>query len=264
MIETHLRRRRSEGRSLLVPYVTGGIRADWIDYLTAYARAGADAIEIGLPFSDPILDGPVIQEASGRALRRGVTVRGLLDEVAAVRIDVPLIAMTYYNLVVHRGAADFCRDLAAAGIHGLIVPDLPIDESASLAEAAAAAGVDLTLLAAPTTSAERLAEIAAASRGFVYAVSTMGTTGAQFAASGGRLAADLRQLTDRPVLLAFGVATPDDALTAVQSADGVVIGAALMRRVLEGGTPDELGATVAGLRKALDLDAGRLPDGARP
>jgi tryptophan synthase alpha chain len=254
VIEDHLRLRRSEGRSLLVPYVTGGIRADWTDYLAAYARAGADAIEIGLPFSDPILDGPVIQEASDRALRRGVTVRGLLDEVAAVQIGVPLIAMTYYNLVMHRGPADFCRDLAAAGIHGLIVPDLPIDESASLAAAATDAGVDLTLLAAPTTTAERLAEIASASRGFVYAVSTMGTTGAQFAASGGRLATDLRQLTDRPVLLAFGIATPDDALTAVRSADGVVIGAALMRCVLDGGTPEELGAILAGFRKALDQD----------
>jgi tryptophan synthase alpha chain len=258
MIEDHLRLRRSGGRSLLVPYVTGGIRADWTDYLTAYARAGADAIEIGLPFSDPILDGPVIQDASDRALRRGVTVRGLLDEVAAVQVDVPLIAMTYYNLVLHRGAAEFCRDLAAAGIRGLIVPDLPVDESASLASAAAGAGVELTLLAAPTTPPDRLAEIAEASRGFVYAVSTMGTTGARFAESGGRLAADLRRLTDRPVLLAFGIATPDDALTAVRSADGVVIGAALMRQVLDGGTPEELGAILAGFREALDSEAADL------
>jgi tryptophan synthase alpha chain len=241
-------------RPLLAPYVTGGIRPDWTDYLHEYARNGADAIEIGLPFSDPILDGPTIQEASGTALRRGVTVRSLLDEIASVDVGVPLIAMTYYNLVAHRGAAGFCHDLAAAGIHGLIVPDLPVDESASLSSAAASAGVDLILLAAPTTPADRLAEIARVSRGFVYAVSTMGTTGSSFAASGGRLATDLRQLTDQPVLLAFGIATHLDAVTAAQSADGVVIGAALMRRVLDGGTPPELGAVLAGFRRALDGD----------
>lgn len=247
-----LRLRRD--RPLLAPYVTGGIRPDWTDYLYEYARNGADAIEIGLPFSDPILDGPTIQEASDTALRRGVTVRGLLDEIAAVDVDVPLIAMTYYNLVVHRGATEFCHDLATAGIRGLIVPDLPVDESASVAAAAVAAGIDLILLAAPTTPADRLAEIAQASHGFVYAVSTMGTTGSSFAASGGRLAGDLRRLTDQPVLLAFGIATHLDAVTAAESADGVVIGAALMRRVLDGGTPSELGAMLAGFRQALDAD----------
>jgi tryptophan synthase alpha chain len=242
------------GRQLLVPYITGGIRPDWTNYLHEYARNGADAIEVGLPFSDPILDGPTIQEASDTALRRGVTVRTILDEVSAVDVDVPLIAMTYYNLVVRRDASTFCRDLAAAGIRGLIVPDVPVDESAALAAAADAAGVDLTLLAAPTTPASRLAEIATASRGFVYAVSTMGTTGATFAASGGRLASELRTLTDLPVLLAFGIATHSDAVTAGRSADGVVIGAALMRRILDGGTPAELGAVLAGFRRALDED----------
>ncbi|WP_433793110.1 tryptophan synthase subunit alpha [Actinoplanes sp. CA-252034] len=245
---------RRDGRPLLAPYVTGGIRPDWTDYLREYARNGADAIEIGLPFSDPILDGPVIQQASDTALRRGVTVRSLLDEIATVDVGIPLIAMTYYNLVVHRGAVEFCRDLAAAGIRGLIVPDLPVDESASLSSAAVAAGIDLVLLAAPTTPADRLAEIAKASRGFVYAVSTMGTTGSSFAESGGRLASALRALTDQPVLLAFGIATGQHAVTAAQSADGVVIGAALMRRILDGASPAELGAVLAGFRKALDGD----------
>ncbi|MDI6100551.1 tryptophan synthase subunit alpha [Actinoplanes sp. NEAU-A12] len=250
IVEDRLRYGRTGGRSLLVPYLTGGIRPDWISYLQEYARNGADAIEIGLPFSDPILDGPTIQEASDRALRRGVTVRGLLDEVARAEIDVPLIAMTYYNLVAH--SPSFCGDLAAAGIRGLIVPDVPVDEALPLAASAEAAGVELTLLAAPTTPPDRLAEIARASRGFVYAVSVMGTTGARFAASGGRLAGDLRRLTDRPVLLAFGIATHEDAVTAAESADGVVIGAALMRRILDGGTPEELGAVLAGFRTALD------------
>lgn len=250
LVEDHLRLRRAQRRSLLVPYLTGGISPDWTGYLTAYAHNGADAIEIGLPFSDPILDGPTIQEASDRALRRGVTVRSVLDEVAGIDVGVPLIAMTYYNLVVHQPS--FCEDLAAAGIRGLIVPDVPVDEALPLAAAAEAAGVELTLLAAPTTPPGRLAEIAAASRGFVYAVSVMGTTGTPFAEAGGRLATDLRRLTDRPVLLAFGISTPAQAVTASQSADGVVIGAALMRQILDGGTPEQLGATLAGFRGALD------------
>jgi tryptophan synthase alpha chain len=254
LVEDHLRLRRAEGRSLLAPYLTGGVRPDWTRYLHEYARNGADAIEIGLPFSDPILDGPTVQQASDQALRRGVTVRGLLDELATVEIGIPLIAMTYYNLVVHRGAGPFCRDLREAGISGLIVPDLPIDEAAELGDAAAANGIDLTLLAAPTTSADRLAEIVERSRGFVYAVSVMGTTGERdhLADSAGRLAADLRELTDRPVLLAFGISTPEHAVAASSHADGVVIGAALMRQILDGASPEEMGATLASFRRALD------------
>ena len=249
-VEEHLRRRRAEGRKLLVPYLTGGITEDWAEYLREYARNGADAIEIGLPFSDPILDGPTIQEASDRALRRGVTVRAVLDRMAEVEAGVPLIAMTYYNLVIHQPS--FCADLAAAGISGLIVPDVPIDEVQPLAASAEAAGVELTLLAAPSTQADRLAEIAERSRGFVYAVSVMGTTGTEYTDTGGNLAAELRKLTDRPVLLAFGISTHDHARAAAGSSDGVVIGAALMRRILDGETPEQLGAVLAGFRKALD------------
>ncbi|SDT72302.1 tryptophan synthase subunit alpha [Actinoplanes derwentensis] len=246
-VEDHL---RSAGRPLLVPYLTGGISTDWTRYLTEYARAGADAIEIGLPFSDPILDGPVVQEASDRALRRGVTVGDLLAEVAGVDVGVPLIAMTYYNLV--QQSPDFCRDLAAAGITGLIVPDLPVDEAAALSAQARAAGVALTLLVSPATPAARLAVIARESRGFVYTVSVMGTTGTMFAESGGRVAEAVRALTDRPVLLAFGIATTEHAVTAAAHSDGVVIGAALMRRILDGGTPEQLGDVLASFRRALD------------
>ncbi len=253
-VEAHLRHRRAGGRKLLAPYLTGGITADWTRYLTAYAQGGADAIEIGLPFSDPILDGPTIQAASHRALQRGVTVRSILDDLAHVDIDVPLIAMTYYNLVVHQGAVAFCRDLAAAGIQGLIVPDVPVDEVDELDAAAADAGVELTLLAAPTTTEARLATIAQRSRGYVYAVSVMGTTGERehLADSAGELAGRLRALTDRPVLLGFGISTPAHAAAAAAVADGVAVGAALMAAVLAGAGPDQIGARVAALREALD------------
>ena len=238
----------------LVPYLTGGIGTDWTRYLVEYERAGATAIEIGLPFSDPILDGPTIQEASDLALRRGATVDSVLNDIAGISVDVPLIAMTYYNLVVHRGADRFCRDLAGAGVRGLIVPDLPIDEASPLLDAADQHGVELTLLAAPTTPPERLAEIAERSRGWIYAISVMGTTGERdhVAEDGIRLARDLGELTSKPILLAFGISRPEHAVAAAGVSDGVVIGAALMRRILDGGGPEELGAVLREFREALD------------
>jgi tryptophan synthase alpha chain len=143
---------RTAGRPLLVPYVTGGITADWTELLLAYQDSGADAIEVGLPFSDPMLDGPTIQEASDRALARGATVESILADLAATPLRVPVVVMTYANIILRAGIPA----LAAAGVSGLIVPDLPLDESAGLAAAAAGAGIDLVLLAAPSTPDDRL------------------------------------------------------------------------------------------------------------
>ena len=154
-LESHL---RGVGRKLLIPYVTGGITRDWTFYLLAYQAAGADAIEVGLPFSDPTVDGVTIQEASDRALERGATVESIFADVAAItdELTVPIVAMTYANLVVRRGEAAFCAALKAAGFTGLIVPDLPLDEISPLEAAAADAGIALVLLAAPSTSGSRL------------------------------------------------------------------------------------------------------------
>ncbi|WP_433293324.1 tryptophan synthase subunit alpha [Actinoplanes sp. CA-030573] len=245
--------RLSRDRKLLVPYVTAGITADWTGYLRAFAEAGADAIEVGLPFSDPMLDGATVQRASDRALARGTTIGSILDELAELAIGVPLIAFTYANLVYRAGPAAFCRRLAGAGVSGLIVPDLPVDEAAAVERAAAEAGIALTLLVAPVTPDDRLAEIGARSRGFVYAVSLMGTTGERSAvdAAAARLAARTKRVTDLPVLVGFGITTPAQAATAAREADGVVVGSALMRRVLDGATPAELGRDVAELRAAL-------------
>jgi tryptophan synthase alpha chain len=233
----------------LVPYVTGGMTAGWTDYVRAYVDAGADAVEVGLPFSDPVIDGPVIQEASDRALARGVTVAGLLAEIAALDVGVPLIAMTYANLARPDAVPAF-RD---AGLAGLIVPDLPLEESGPLEEAAAGAGLDLILLAAPATPPGRRAEIAARSRRFVYATTLMGTTGVrpELAATGGALAADLKRYTDLPVLLGIGISTPEQAAAACRYADGVIVGSALVRAVLDGRAPAEAGALVAAMRAAV-------------
>ncbi|MEV4348841.1 tryptophan synthase subunit alpha [Actinoplanes sp. NPDC049596] len=243
----------------LVPYVTGGITGDWTDYLLAYQEAGATAIEIGLPFSDPMLDGVTIQQASDRALSRGVTVTSILQDLVQVRdqVRVPLIVMTYANLVFHRSPAVFCRRLAEAGVSGLIVPDLPVDEAAPVADAAAEAGLDLIPLVAPVTPDDRLAEIVALGRGYIYAVSVMGTTGERTALGGSAagLAARVKAVTDRPVLIGFGVSTPEQAAEAGRAGDGVVVGAALMRRVLDGATAADLRETVAALAAALEGSA---------
>ncbi|MET0496497.1 MAG: tryptophan synthase subunit alpha [Actinoplanes sp.] len=238
-------------RKLLVPYVTGGITADWTDYLLAYERAGADLIEVGLPFSDPMLDGATIQRASDRALARGATVDAILADLAATPLRVPIVVMTYANLILRAGIAK----LAAAGVSGLIVPDLPLGESAGLEAECAAAGIDLVLLVAPATTDDRLREICRRSRGFVYAISVMGTTGERgtLAESAATLAARAKAVTDLPVLIGFGVSTPEQAAEAGRAGDGAVVASALMRRVLDGATADDLATDVAAYRAALDL-----------
>ena len=239
---------------MLVPYVTAGVTGNWTDLLRAAVDAGADAIEVGLPFSDPTMDGPVIQQASYQALCRGAHVTGLLDEVAGLDLGVPLIAFSYTNLVLHRGAGTFCAALRDAGLTGLIAPDLPIDEAGPVSVAAERHGVDLILLASPSTPPSRRAEIAKRSQSFVYAVGVMAPTGEQtsLGPSGRELVTSLKQHTDLPVVLGFGISGPDQAAAACAYADGVAVGSAVMRRVLDGATPAEIGALLAGMRRAID------------
>ena len=231
---------------LLMPYITAGVTPDWASYLTAFEDAGADLIEVGLPFSDPTVDGPTIQEASDAALTRGVTPASLLAELATIRVSIPLIASTYANIALRPGFADALR---TAGVTGLIVPDLPLDELAGLS----VPGIEVSLLASPATPDDRLAEIGHRSRGFVYAVSVMGTTGERdrLAPSAAALAARVKQVTDLPVLLGFGISTPEQAAEAAEVADGVIVGAAIMRRILDGDSPAAVGLFVSSLRHAL-------------
>ena len=253
-VESTLRSARDAGRKLLVPYVTGGLDAGWCEVLRAIVDAGADAVEIGIPFSDPVMDGPTIQEASARALARGATPLSIFDDVDGIDAGAPLIAMTYYNLVHHMGEARFAGALATAGISGAIIPDLPLEESAGWEAASAAAGVEAVLLAAPVTPDDRLAAICARSRGFIYAVSRMGITGERtnVASSAGVLAKRLKDTTDKPVLVGFGVSTPEQAVEAAAEADGVIVASALMRILLDGGGPEDAAAFVRSLRAALD------------
>ena len=259
-VETTLGQARAAGRPSLVTYVTGGIRADWTDLLTAMIDAGADAVEIGLPFSDPMLDGPAIQRASGAALGRGATPAGILAQLE--RVDsggVPLIAMAYANHAYRHGLGRYCRQLAGAGISGTIIPDLPAAEAGDYLDAARDAGLDATLMVTPATPEPDIAAIAARSRGFLYVMSVMATTGTTSESADAErwtVAARARRHSSRPVLIGFGIDTPDRAAAAARHADGVIVASALMRRVLDGASSAAIGRDVARLRTAVDQARG--------
>lgn len=251
-LEAELRAKRAAGRKLLVPYVTGGVKG-WEDAIRAAALAGADAVEVGIPFSDPVIDGPVIQAASRQALEAGATPAGIVDALSRLDAGIPMAVMTYYNIVFRAGHERFARSLVDAGVAGAILPDLPLEEVGPWCEAADAAGVETVLLAAPTAPDERLARICARSRGFVYAVGVLGVTGerARLADSAVEMARRLKAVTDLPVLVGVGVSNAEQAALAVRVADGVVQGASVVRRLLDGG-PEAVGAYVAEVRAAID------------
>jgi tryptophan synthase alpha chain len=253
-VESSLRAARDKGRKLLVPYITGGLSDEWVTVLLAMAEAGADAIEVGLPFSDPMMDGPTIQEASQRALERGTTPGSVLAQLRPVDASVPLVVMTYCNLVLRAGEKRFASELAGAGVRGAIVPDLPLEESGEWEEHAGAEGVETILLAAPVTPDERLLAICERSHGFVYGVNLMGVTGERenLAASSSVLAKRLKAVTDKPVIMGFGISGPEQAVAAAEHADGVVVASALMRAALDGAPPDQVAERVAVIRAALD------------
>ncbi|HEV2311348.1 MAG TPA: tryptophan synthase subunit alpha [Acidimicrobiia bacterium] len=253
-LEAHLRDRRADGRSLLVPYVTGGLGSAWLEVVRAVVDAGADAVEIGIPFSDPVMDGRTIQEASQRAIDIGATPAKVVAEAAQLDVAVPLVVMTYYNPVLRAGHARFAASLADAGIDGAIVPDLPIDELDGWGDAAETAGVETVLLAAPPTPDDRLRAICDRSRGFVYGVALLGVTGERdrLAVEALEMGRRTKAVTDRPVLLGVGISTPEQAVGAAGAADGVIVGSALISRLLRGGGPDEAHEFVASLRAALD------------
>ncbi|MGH9226866.1 MAG: tryptophan synthase subunit alpha, partial [Acidimicrobiales bacterium] len=253
-IEAALRAKRDAGRKLLVPYVTGGLGPDWLAVVEAVAAAGADAVEVGIPFSDPVMDGPTIQEASSRALAGGVTPESVLAGLESLDVDVPLVVMTYVNVVLRPGAARFASAVANAGVSGVILPDLPVDELDDWSGPAHRAGLETILLAAPTTPDDRLKVICERSEGWVYGVAVMGVTGerASLSSRAAEVGGRLKACTDKPVLLGVGISTPAQAAEAAAAADGVIVGAALVRRLLDGAGPAGAGAFVAELRTGLD------------
>ncbi len=260
---------RARGERALVAYFTAGdpSLADSRRLVLEAARRGADVVELGVPFSDPIADGPVIQRAARRALERGTSLARVLETVATLRAEtgVPLVLLTYYNPVLAFGVKAFARTAAAAGVDGVIVADLPLEEAGPLAAAADAAGLDLIHLVAPTSTPERVRRIARRSRGFIYVVSLTGVTGERYQLPK-ELAAQIRTLrlvTTKPVCVGFGIGHPDQVAAVGRLADGVIVGSAIVRLVEENADSprlvDVVGDFIAELKAPLRVVGGGDP-----
>ena len=265
--QTFERLRKAHERAL-IPYVTAG-DPDLETTKTLVhemVRNGGDLIEIGVPFSDPLADGPIVQRASQRALQGGTTLRKILQMVSELRrdIDIPLILMTYYNPVFRYGEEAFVADALDAGVDGVIIPDLPPEEAQTLMNLTAGTPLNLIFLAAPTSTAARLALISEASRGFIYYVSRLGTTGVR-----DQLADDLRMMlekvrasTAQPIAVGFGVSTPEHVRLVAELADGVVVASAILKLIEDLGERQDrlehIGDFVAALKAATRLPAAEL------
>jgi len=228
---------RQRGEKALITYVMAGDPSlqETEQLVVELEQAGADIIELGVPFSDPIADGPVIQQAAERALRSGTSLRTILTMVARLRArtQVPIVLMAYYNSIHAFGPERFCQEAAQAGIDGLIMPDMPPDEAGPLKGPAAAAGLPLIFLLAPTSTPARRTFVARQSQGFVYYVSLTGITGAKLLnlADVGKNVARIKKVTRVPVAVGFGVATPEDAAKVAAIADGVIVGSAIVKQI---------------------------------
>jgi tryptophan synthase alpha chain len=259
-ITTTFQRLARTEQTALMPYLAMGYpeRESALTLVPAIAAAGADLIELGVPFSDPLADGATIQSASQQALENGMTLVRCLDQATALRaqgIEVPFVMMGYYNPIFQMGIKDFAHRAAASGVDGVIVPDLPPEESDDLQQALRAQGIDLVFLLSPTADDERVREVAGRGSGFLYLVSLVGVTGAR-----DRLPAELeafvarvRSMTDLPLAVGFGIGTPDQAARVARIADGVIVGSALIKAI---GTDEQpkvtASAFVAALRQGID------------
>jgi len=247
------------GHKALVAYVTVGYPTveSTLEVVPLLAECGCDIVELGIPFSDPLADGATIQEASLQALQAGVTPQTCLDVAKQIRqkTDVPLAFMTYYNPMLRYGLEDFCIACSKAGVDGLIVPDLPPDESAALDIAARAHGLGLIFLLTPTSTTERIRLVVEKSRGFVYVVSLLGITGARDNVPVGLsdFVGRIRKETDKPLCVGFGISTTDQAQQVGQLADGVIVGSRLVQLIRDNKPPyGRVVSFVKELRAALD------------
>ncbi len=259
-IDATFSRLRTKGEPALITYVMAGDPSlqDTEALVLELERAGADLIELGVPFSDPIADGPVIQAVAERALRGGATLRRLLQTVSSVRTktEIPLVLMAYYNTIHALGEANFCRMAVQAGVDGVIVPDMPPEEAGPLLSGATQHGLHIIFLLAPTSTPERRAGVARRSKGFVYYVSLTGITGAKLTDLDAvrHNVEKIRRGTEIPVAVGFGIATEQDAAKVASIADGVIVGSAIVRLVAEhqqdAQLPQRVGQLVRSLKAA--------------
>jgi tryptophan synthase alpha chain len=245
----------SQGKKALTLFLTAGFpeREATRTLVPILAEAGADIVEIGMPFSDPLADGPAIQESSTTALRQGMTLAGVLSEVEAIRraTSIPLVLMGYLNPILRYGVAEFFRDAASAGIDGLILPEVPLEELGRFESHFQEHHLDRILLVTPTTTPDRIRALDKASSGFVYCVSTTGVTGATAEVMEGYLTRVRSLVTHNPLQVGFGISTPEDARRFSSYADGVIVGSALIRRMKEDHDPARLRGWVASLKAAI-------------
>jgi tryptophan synthase alpha chain len=234
-ISEQFKQLKCRGDKALITYISAGDPelSTTRKMVLALEQSGVNIIELGVPYSDPVADGPVIQQASLRALQNGITIEAVFGLVASLREDtaIPLILMIYYNSILQYGVGKFLVKCSHIGVDGLIVPDLPLEESEGLRLEAEACGVDVIMLVAPTTPPERIARIAGVSRGFLYCVSVTGVTGTQDTLDSGLQAflTTVRSQTDLPLAVGFGISTPEQAAEAAQMADGVIVGSAVIK-----------------------------------
>ncbi|MBH8554111.1 tryptophan synthase subunit alpha [Nostocaceae cyanobacterium CENA357] len=236
---------RQQQKCALIPFITAGDPnlETTAEALRILDRNGADFIELGVPYSDPLADGPVIQAAATRALQRGTKLEQVLQMLQTVSpsLKAPIILFTYYNPILHRGIKTFLTEIAAAGVQGLVVPDLPLEEAKQLIQTAASFEIEVILLVAPTSSQDRIIAIARQSQGFIYLVSVTGVTGvrSQIQNRVKHLITDLRSVTDKPIGVGFGISGPEQAHQIKEwGADAVIVGSAFVNRLAQG-TPTE-------------------------
>jgi len=252
--------RRADGRTALVPYVTAGYpeRGSTVELLEALADAGGDVLELGVPFSDPLADGPTIQRSSYVSLRNGTTLAGVLDDLARFRAarSTPVVLFTYLNPVLRYGLDRFLRGAVDAGANGLLLTDLPTGADPVLERAAIESPLDLVRLVAPTTPLERVPEVARGGSGFLYYISRAGVTGArsELRSTLGDEVRRIRAAVDLPVAVGFGISTPEQAAEVGAAADGVVVGSALISALEQGGI-SAASRLLASLRSAMDVGA---------
>lgn len=246
---------RKKGKRAFIPYIMAGDPDldRTREVILLFERAGADMVELGIPFTDPLADGPTIQRASERALQRGVTLRNVLKFVKEIRAltRIPLLLMTYYNPVFKYGEERFVKEAIQNGVDGLIIPDLPPEEAKDLVKLSRKEGLATVFLLAPTSTEERIKKVAEASSGFIYYVSITGITGARLKKDESIMDSirKIRAMTDKPVCIGFGVSTPEEASWLSAISDGVIVGSAIVRVLNE--SPDRLEEFVMALRRAI-------------
>lgn len=254
-IEKTFKELKALNKKAFIPYIMAGDPSveKTKELVLVLEECGADIIELGVPFTDPLADGPTIQRAAERALKGGVTLKGVLALVKDLRTKtrVPLVLMTYYNPVFKYGEEQFVKDAKDAGVDGVIIPDLPPDEAGELIKTAKKAGLATIFLLAPTSTEDRIKKVAAAARGFIYYVSMTGITGAQILLDGsiGKSINNIRSITDKPVAVGFGISTPEEARAVSGISDGVIVGSAIVRKIQE--APEGLRDFILQLREAV-------------